>query len=795
MPGPAGSEARSKQVQREVLPIPDRPYAGFIAYDAKDPDSKFPPIEPLRPPKGAPNVLIVLIDDAGFGASSAFGGPCSAPTAERIAKDGLRYTRFHTTALCSPSRAALLSGRNHHMVGMGGITEIATSAPGYNSVRPNSMAPLPEILKLNGYCTAQFGKCHEVPVWEASPVGPFDRWPTGSGFEYFYGFVAGETNQWYPAIHEGTKAVEPPKTPEEGYHFMEDMTDRAIAWVRQQRLLAGDKPFFMYFAPGATHAPHHVPKEWADKYKGKFDRGWDKLREETFARQKQLGVIPQNCELTTRPAEIPAWDAQTPDFKRVLAREMEVYAGFYSYADHHIGRLIDALEQIEVLDDTLVYYIIGDNGASAEGTPKGTFNEMIPFNGMSDLETAEFLTARMDKLGGPESYNHYAVGWAHAMDTPYQWTKQVASHFGGTRNGTIVRWPKGIKAKGEIRNQFHHVIDVAPTILEVANIPEPYFVNGVGQDPMQGFSMAYSFDDAAAPERHETQYFEMFGNRGIYHKGWTAVTRHSTPWIFGTKLPAFDDDVWELYDTTKDWSQAHDLSKEMPDKLHELQRLWLIEATRNKVLPIDDRSAERFNSDIAGRPVLIRGNSQVLAGGMGGLNENGLVNVKNKSHSVTAQVTIPDGTTANGVILSQGGIGGGWMFYLKDGKPTYLYNFVGLGDTVVTATEALSAGKHQIRMEFEYDGGGLAKGGNVTLYIDGKPVGSGRVERTVPMVFSADETSDVGVKHGSPMTPDMPFGKSAFNGTIEAVVVDTTGDDTDHLLDREQVLQMIVARQ
>jgi arylsulfatase len=795
MSSSSGSPSSSKRVQREVLPIPDQPYAGFIAYDAKDPDSKFPPIEPLRPPKDAPNVLIVLIDDVGFGASSVFGGPCQAPTAERIAKDGLRYTRFHTTALCSPTRAALLSGRNHHTVAMGGITEIATSAPGYTSVRPNSMAPLPEILRLNGYSTAQFGKCHEVPVWEASPVGPFDRWPTGSGFEYFYGFVAGETNQWYPAIHEGTKAVEPAKTPEEGYHFMEDMTDRAIAWVRQQRLLAGDKPFFMYFAPGATHAPHHVPKEWADKYKGKFDQGWDKLREETFARQKQLGVIPQDCELTARPKEIPSWDSQTPEFQRVLAREMEVYAGFFSFADYHIGRLIDALDQVEALDDTLIYYIIGDNGASAEGTPQGTFSEMITFNGMNALETADFLTERIDKLGGPEAYNHYAVGWAHAMDTPYQWTKQVASHWGGTRNGTIVRWPKGIKAKGDARHQFHHVIDVAPTILEVAQLPEPYMVNGVGQVPMQGVSMLYSFDDPAAAERHETQYFEMFGNRGIYHKGWTAVTRHRTPWIMTAETVPFDDDVWELYDTTKDWSQSRDLSKEMPDKLHELQRLWIIEATRNGVLPMDDRQAERMNSDTAGRPVLVRGTSQVLATGMGGLNENGLINVKNKSHSITAQIVAPEGTPANGVILSQGGVGGGWMFYVKDGKVTYIYNFLGLQKFVVTSTQVLSPGKHQIRMEFAYDGGGLAKGGNVTLYVDGKAVGEGRVDRTVPAVFSADETSDVGVKRGSPITPEMPPEKSAFNGTVDAVVIETSGENTDHLLNREEVLNMIMARQ
>lgn len=781
--------------QREILPVPNQAYAGFVAYDAKDPDSHFPAIEPLRPPEHAPNVLIVLIDDVGFGASSTFGGPCASPTAERLAKNGLRYTRFHTTALCSPTRAALLSGRNHHMVGMGAITEIATSAPGYNSARPNSMAPMPEILRLNGYSTAQFGKCHEVPVWEASPVGPFDHWPTGSGFEYFYGFVAGETNQWYPAIHEGTKQVEPPKTPEEGYHFMEDMTDRAIAWVRQQRLLAADKPFFMYFAPGATHAPHHVPKEWADKYKGKFDRGWDELREESFERQKRLGVIPKDCELTERPAEIPSWDSQTPEFKRVLAREMEVYAGYFEFADHHIGRLIDALDEIKALDNTLVYYIIGDNGASAEGTPQGTYNEMIPFNGMNALETAEFLTERMDKLGGPDSYNHYAVGWAHAMDTPYQWTKQVASHWGGTRNGTIVHWPKGIKAKGQIRNQFHHVIDVAPTILDVGGLTQPYMVNGVAQVPIQGVSMAYSFDDPNAAERRETQYFEMGGNRGIYHKGWTAVTRHRTPWILTGETPPFDDDVWELYDTNKDWSQAHDLSKEMPEKLHELQRLWIMEAMRNNVLPMDDRGAERFDAGTAGRPVLVRGDVQVLAEGMGGLNENGIVNIKNRSHSVTAQLVVPDAETANGAIVSQGGIGGGWMLYVKDGTLTYLYNFVGLRHFVVTATKKLPAGTHQVRMEFAYDGGGLAKGGTVTLFVDGEPVGTGRVEQTVPMVFSCDETTDVGVKRGSPMTPEMPPEESTFNGSVKAVVIETTGPSQDHLLSKEDVLNMIVARQ
>jgi arylsulfatase A-like enzyme len=470
----------SLRAQRSHLPIAHQPYAGDIAYDAKKQDVAFPGIAPLRPPAGAPNVLIVLLDDVGFGSSSAFGGPVNMPTAERLAATGLKFNRFHTTALCSPTRQALLTGRNHHAVGMGGITEIATSAPGYNSIRPNTAAPLAETLKLNGYSTAQFGKCHEVPVWETSPMGPFTAWPTGGGgFEYFYGFIGGEAHQYYPAIYEGTTPVEPNKTPEEGYHFMVDMTDKAIKWVRQQKALMADKPFFVYFAPGAAHAPHHVPAEWADRYKGRFDAGWDKQREEIIERQKALGVIPQDAELTRRHAEIPAWDDMPEALLPVLRRQMEMFAGFLEHADNQVGRLIDALGDIDVLDNTLVYYIIGDNGASAEGTVNGTFNEMINFNGAAALETPEFLMEHLDELGGPTSYNHYAVGWAHAMNTPYQWTKQVASHWGGTRNGTIVHWPSGVQSSNELRTQFHHVIDIAPTVLEAAGLPQPVSLNGI----------------------------------------------------------------------------------------------------------------------------------------------------------------------------------------------------------------------------------------------------------------------------------------------------------------------------
>jgi arylsulfatase A-like enzyme len=784
-------------IQRTHLPIPDQPHVGLTTYDAKDPDTNYPPIRELRPPKGAPNVLVILIDDVGFGATSAFGGPCHTPNFERLAANGLKYNRFHTTALCSPTRQALLTGRNHHSCGMGSITELATSAPGANSALSNTISPIARTLKLNGYSTSQFGKCHEVPIWQNSPIGPFDAWPTGGGgFEYFYGFMGGETNQWYPAIYEGTTPIEPGKTPEQGYHFTEDMTTKAINWIRQQKSLAPDKPFFTYFAPGATHAPHHVPKEWADKYQGKFDQGWDKLREETFARQRALGVIPKDCVLTERHPEIPAWDTITPVMKKVIARQMEVYAGFMEHTDHHVGRLLDSLEELGILDDTLVYLILGDNGASAEGSLQGCFNEMAPLLGFPELESAEFLTERLDKFGGPEAYNHYAVGWAHAMDTPYQWTKQVASHFGGTRNGTIVHWPHGIKAKGEIRSQFHHVIDVAPTILEAAGLPQPVFVNGVQQRPIEGVSMVYSFDDAKAAERHQTQYFEMSGNRGIYHKGWTAVTRHRTPWITGgAKLPAFDDDVWELYDTNTDWSQSKDLAKAMPEKLRDLQRLWLIEAVKYNVLPLDDRFAERANAEIAGRPQLTKGNRQLLYRGMGRLTEGSIVNYKNKSHAVTAEVLVPE-AGAEGVIVAVGGTIGGWSLYAKEGQLKYCYNFFGVHRFTIDGTLKIPPGTHQVRMEFAYDGGGIAKGGRVTLYVDGQKAGEGRVERTNPAVFSADETLDVGDEFGSPVTPDYPKEKK-FTGDVNwvAIDVDTDAEDFDHLITPEERLRVAMAIQ
>ncbi len=776
---------------REHLPIPDPQYVGLTTYDAKDPNTKYPPITELRPPKGAPNVLIVLIDDVGFGASSAFGGPCHTPVAERLAANGLKLNRFHTTALCSPTRAALLTGRNHHSVGMGAITEMATSAPGNNSIRPKDKAPIAETLRLNGYSTAQFGKCHEVPLWQVSPVGPYHQWPTGSGFEYFYGFIGGEANQYYPGLYEGTTPVEPPKTPEEGYTLTEDLADRAITWVRQQKALMPDKPFFMYFAPGATHAPHHVPKVWSDKYAGMFDDGWDALREKTLARQRKLGVVPPDAELTRRHAEIPAWDDMPDDLKPVLARQMEIYAGFFEQADHEVGRVFDAIADLGVLDDTLVYYILGDNGASAEGTLNGCFNEMTTLNGMPGIETTEFLLSKIDDFGTPEAYNHYAVGWAHALCAPYQWTKQVASHWGGTRNGTIVAWPNGLADKGTTRDQFHHVIDVAPTILEAAGLPAPHAVNGIAQAPLEGVSMLETLRDATAPETHPVQYFEMMGNRGIYFQGWTAVTKHRTPWKADTP-PPFDDDVWELYGPG-DWTQAHDLAAENPAKLAELQRLWLIEATKYNVVPLDDRGFERINPDIAGRPQLIRGNTQLLFSGMR-VAEGCMLAMLNKSYSVTANIEVPTAGAA-GVIITQGGSAGGWTLYAHDGKLKYCYNFFGIERYLVTAAEKIPAGTHQVRMEFAYDGGGLAKGGTVTLYYDGTAAGSGRVEKTQPMGYSADEACDVGRDTGSPASPDYGATGNAFTGTIDWVQIDLGGDGQDHLVTAEERFSFAMGKQ
>ncbi|ACQ79024.1 sulfatase [Beutenbergia cavernae DSM 12333] len=786
------------RASRTVLPIPDQRYAGAFTYDATDADTTFPAVPRVTAPDGAANVLVILLDDVGFGASRAFGGPVNMPTAERLAAGGLKYTRFHTTALCSPTRAAMLSGRNHHTVGMGSITETATNAPGYNSVRPNTCAPVAEVLRLNGFSTAQFGKCHEVPAWETSGVGPFDHWPSpGNGFEYFYGFTAGETNQYYPAIRQGTSPVEQAKLPEEGYHFMEDMTDQAINWIKQQKALAPDRPFFTYFAPGATHMPHHVPKEWADKYKGQFDDGWEALRERTIARQKELGVVPQDADLTAPSEGIPNWDDQPEDLKKVLRRQMENYAGFLEFADFHTGRLIDSLDELGILEDTLVYYIIGDNGASAEGGEVGSFNGVAGTNGGADLMTTEYMLEHLGEWGGVESYPHYSIAWAHGLNAPYQWTKQVASHWGGTRNGTIVHWPNGFESKGELRHQFTHVIDLAPTIFEAAKVPAPVLVHGVTQEPLHGYSMTYSFDEGDAPETHTTQYFEMFTNRGIYHNGWSAVTKHHTPWDtqMGQHGGSFADDRWELYDGSTDWTQAHDLAKEQPEKLEELKKIFMIQAARFNVYPLDDRTAERLVPGLAHRPTLVKGKELVLFEGMSGLTENVMLDLKAKSFSITAQVQVAE-AGGRGVLLSQGGRTGGWALFLDaDGHLVYTYSFVGVIEYTARSAEPVVAGEHQLRIEFAYDGGGFGKGGLASLYIDGEPVGEGRVERTHITLYSFDETTDVGRDTGSPVVSAYGARDNGFKGRIEWIKVVQGDDDHSHLVPSHITLEALMAQQ
>jgi arylsulfatase A-like enzyme len=781
------------EVPRSILPIPDRPHVGPTMFSARDAEVRYEPIQPLRPPKGAPNIFLVLIDDAGFGSNSAFGGPCRTPTLERLATRGLRYTRFHTTAMCSPTRQALLTGRNHHSVGMGLVSDMASAAPGYTSRRPNTAATIAEILRLNGYSTAQFGKCHEVPTWEWSPMGPFDRWPTGSGFEYFYGFIGGETSQFYPSLTEGTNPVMPDKTPEQGYHLTEDIAEKARRWLSQQRALMPDKPFFLYFAPGATHAPIHVPEGWRERYRGAFDKGWDVLREETFARQKQLGVVPSDCELTPRPSGIPAWRDIPDAMKPVLAREMELYAAFLEHTDDCIGQVVDAIERLGALDHTLICVITGDNGASGEGTLNGTWNESLTMTGMADIETPEFLRERLDSFGTPDSYPQYSLGWAHAMDTPYQWTKRVASHWGGTRNGLVVHWPRGIKARGQLRHQFHHVIDVAPTLLEIADLPHPAVVHGVGQQPIEGVSMAYSFDDPGAPDRHETQYFEILGNRGIYHQGWTAMTAHTLP-LAGQPRREFEDDVWELYDTNTDWTQARNLAQQNPEKLRELQRLFLIEAAKHNVLPLDDRSGERANPDTAGRPVLARGRRQRLYRGIGRLNAFSVISTKNKSHRVTAEVVVPAGG-GEGVVVAQGGLPGGWSIHVKGGRPTYSYNFYGIDQFHVEGTEPLPEGTHRLRMDFDYDGGGVAKGGTVQLFIDDRAVGKGRVGRTQPLPFASDEPLEIGSDGGSPVTRD--YTAHEFTGEVNWVEIEIPEDAPDHdtEISAEERLEVALVRE
>ncbi|MBK9323813.1 MAG: arylsulfatase [Bdellovibrionaceae bacterium] len=759
------AESGSVKMDRTSLPIAEPNIPHSTIFDARD--AKAPPRFEVKAPEGAPNVIIVLVDDMGFGIPSAFGGPVRMPTAERLASKGLRYNQFHTTALCSPTRTALLSGRNHHMNNMGSITETATGFPGNTGQRPNNVAPLAEMLRLNGYSTGFFGKNHETAPWEVSPSGPTDRWPTRSGFDKFYGFFGGETDQWAPTIYDGMTRVQTPRYP--GYNFMTDMTDQAINWIKFQKALTPNKPVFVYFAPGATHAPHHVPADWIKKNKGRFDAGWDKMREQTLARQIALGVVPAGTKLANKPAGIKDWEKLSKDEKKLFARQMEVYSAFGEYADNEIGRLVDSFETLGQADNTMVIYILGDNGTSAEGGTVGMFSEMTYFNGVQ--ETVSDMLKHYDDWGGPNTYPHMASGWAVAGNSPFMWTKQIPSNYGGTRNGMVITWPKKIKAVNQVRNQWHHVIDVAPTILEAANLPQPKSVNGTVQTPIEGVPMNYSFDRADAKSTHKTQYFEIFGNRAIYHDGWFAGTIHRAPWEM-TPRSKLQDDKWELYDTTNDFSLTNDLAATNPGKLQEMQKLFIQEAVKYRVLPIDDRLMERVNSQTAGRPDLLgERTSLTLSPGMTGMSENVFMNIKNRSHSISADVEIPK-KGANGVILAQAGRFGGWSLYLKNGKPTYTYNFIGLQEYKVSSAQAVPPGKANIRMNFDYEGGGIGKGGLATILVNGKKFASGRIERTQPNIFSADEGAGVGLDDATPVTKDYDEHDNAFTGKIFKVVVD-----------------------
>jgi len=754
-------------LDRTVLPIQPPKRQPITVMDARD--ATKPPMFEIKPPEGAPNVVIVLIDDIGFGATTPFGGAIETPTFERLANEGLRFNSFHTTALCSPTRASLLSGRNHHEVNVGSVMEVATGFPGNQGERPDDAKYVAETLRQNGYSTAAFGKWHETPTWEVSVSGPYFRWPTNSGFDKFYGFIGGETNQWDPVIFDGVTNVGKKDNPD--YHFTTDMTDEAINWVKFQQAMTPDKPFFIYYATGATHAPHHAPKEWIEKYNGKFDNGWLAYREETFARQKAMGVIPENAKLAPMPDDIMEWEALSDPERELYALQMEAFAGFTSHTDNEVGRLVDAIDEIGALDNTLFIYIMGDNGSSGEGGLTGTYNELLHLNGIFDAETTESMLARADDWGGPNSFPHFSAAWAVATDTPFTWTKQVAADFGGTRNGMVMHWPKGITAKGEIRSQFHHVNDVAATILEATNLPQPKTVNGVLQKPLSGVSMLYAAHDANAAGRHITQYFEMFGNRAIYHDGWLARTVHRAPWRDATEN-TLQNDVWDLYNVTEDFSLTNNLASQNPEKLKQMQDLFTQEAIANNVFPLDDRLYERFNAAIAGRPDLMGDRkSLTLADGMTGILENTFLNEKNNSKTITANVQLSGND--RGIILTQGGKFGGWALYMDGGKPAYTYNWFGLERYTIASPEAINKPNAEIKLQFDYDGGGTGKGGLATLYVDGKKVAEGRVDKTEPLVYSADETADVGIDEATQVADKVfkDVGDSDFTGVVTSVTI------------------------
>lgn len=764
---PVPAICSAQQIDRSRLPLPDAAFKGKINKTFEGSEQDYP--QPVAPPQGAPNVLLILIDDLGFGHPATFGGPIPTPALDRLAASGIKFNRFHTTAICSPTRAALLTGRNHHQSGFGTITELSTGYPGYHSIWPRSCATIAEVLKDNGYSTAAWGKWHNTPDWETSPIGPFDRWPTGLGFEYFYGFQGGETSQFYPQLFRNTLPVEQPKSAAEGYHLTEDLTNDAIAWIKRQQSISPDKPFFAYFATGATHAPLHAPEEWIDKFKGQFDQGWDKVREETLARQKKMGVVPESTKLTPRPKEIPGWDSLSDDARRLYARHQEAFAGFLAHTDYHVGRLVEAVRKLPDGDNTLIIYIAGDNGPSAEGSLTGTTNNIMTQNGIPD--TVEGQLDEINEIGGPQHENHFPVGWAWAGASPFQWMKRVPSHFGGTRNGLVISWPAKVKDAGTVRSQFHHVIDIAPTIYEAAGIPEPKTVAGVKQTPIAGTSMAYTITDPAAEGRRTTQYFETGGHRAIYHNGWVAAAFQGVPWeLTGSK--GFDNTKWELYNIEEDFSEAVDLAQKHPEKLKELQAIFDQEAEKYNVYPLDDRFAERVVNPE--RPSVTRGRTFFsYAAGTNRIPEGSAPPIYQRTHTITASIDVgEDG--AQGVIVAEGGSAGGYTLYVEEGKLVYEYNFFGKERNKIVSAAKLPSGKVQVEMDYQQKPitkANPAVGGTVTLSVNGKQVAQGEVPHVVPSRFSATETLDIGADLGSTVSEDYTP-PHAFNGKIEKVNIE-----------------------
>ena len=777
--GVPGAPNATMTLDGKQLPAPAIPFGGIIKEDAKDSKPFWQPT--IVPPKGAPNVLLIMTDDQGYGVSSTFGGVIPTPTVDRIANAGLKFTEFHSTALCSPTRAALITGRNHHAVGFGVIGELSTGYPGYDSVIGQDKATVGEILKENGYATSWFGKNHNTPTYQYSLAGPYDQWPSGMGFEYFYGFMGGETDQWTPYLFKDHTQITP-WIGHPGYNLITDMADNAISYLHGLNAAAPDKPFFMYYVPGGSHSPHQPTKEWIDKFHGKFDMGYEKLREQIFENQKRLGVIPPDTQLTPWPdgqaafagAALPKWDSLSLLQKKLYAREAEVFAAYTAYTDHEIGRVIDEIQAEGKLDNTLIIYIVGDNGTSAEGTLEGTYNTLTAYNGILHLpEPLQLL--HYEDWGSDKTYPHMAVQWAWAFDSPFKWTKQVASHFGGTRQGMVVSWPGHINDVGAMRSQFHHVIDVVPTILEAAGIKPPETVNGIKQAPIDGVSMMYTFDkaNANAPSKRETQYFEMLGNRAIYHDGWIAATTPpAPPWLLGTgKLPALNDYHWELYNVAKDYSENDDLAAKMPDKLKEMQALFQGEAEKHQVFPLDNSGFVRL---VSPRPSAVAGKTVFTYTGVNpGIPVGNAPSVLDRDYTITADVTIPEGG-ADGMIVTLGGRFGGYGLYMLHGKPVFDYNFLDLSHTRweggVTAedlfTRPLTPGKHTIVFDFKYDGPGLAKGGTGVLSVDGHALSKKTIEHTIPLLMSIDENFDVGLDSGSPVNDDyeLPF---KFTGTID----------------------------